>query len=214
MQNQYRCKIMEILKSNGRKMNARDFLGYFPELTPYFKSDVRATNALSAALSDMFMDGLIFRNHRKCTSGNRSKFNYFANAEPEIKANPAADITASAENRDRAEIESLRCEVARLREQCEQHQLTEARNENEISDAYKKIHQLERMKGFTRVDCNRGYNVFAARYGSFTDEIYSLDEAIADAGRRAALNELDYVVVETSARIKFNKSVTVEVIGK
>ena len=193
MQNQYRYKLMEILKTTGEKMNARDFLQYFPGLIRDIGSEAQAVSALSSALSDMFMDGLIFRNHRKCTHGNMSKFNYFANAEPEIKANPAADITSHAENRDRAEIESLRCEVDRLRKQCEQH-------------------QQERMNFGRHVV--RGYNVFAVRDGQFIDDIYSLDEAVLEAKRRAELNELDYVVVETAASATFSKTVTVEVIGK
>ena len=187
-------------------MNARDFLQYFPGLIRDIGSEAQAVSALSSALSDMFMDGLIFRNHRKCTHGNMSKFNYFANAEPEIKAH--------AENRDHAEIESLRREVVRLREQCEQHQLTEARYENEALDAHKKIDQLERMKGFTRVDCSRGYNVFAAQDGHFIDEVYTLNEAITEAKRLAELHEMEYVVAETAAYAIFSKTVTVEVIGK
>ncbi len=142
------------------------------------------------------------------------KVQLLPNAEPEIKANPAADITSHAENRDHAEIESLRCEVARLREQCERHQLTEARYENEALDAYKKIDQLERMKGFTRVDCTRGYNVFAVMDGHFIDEVYSLDEAVVEAKRLAELHGMDYVVSETAAYAIFSKTVTVEVIGK
>ena len=214
MQNQYRYKVMEILKTTGEKMNARDFLQYFPWLIRDIGSEAQAVNALSSALSDMFMGGLIFRNNRKCTSDNRSKFNYFANAEPEIKANPAAHITTCAENGDHAEIESLRREVDRLRVQCEQYQLTDARNENEILDAHKKIDQLERMKGFTRVDCNRGYNVFAVQDGHFIDEVYTLDEAVTEAKRLAELHEMEYVVAETAAYAIFSKTVTVEVIGK
>jgi hypothetical protein len=206
MQNQYRYKIMEILKTTGEKMNSRDFLQYFPGLISGIGSDAQAASALSSALSDMFAEGLIFRNHRKCTLGNMSKFNYFVNAAPETTVNLA-------ENGAHAEIESLRHEVARLREQCEQHQVTEARNENEIADAHKKIHQLERMKALTRVDCTRGYNVFAVQDGHFIDEV-TLDEAVTEAKRLAELQELDYVVVETAALAIFSKTVTIEVIGK
>lgn len=213
MQNQYRYRIMEILKTTGKKMNSRDFLRYFPGLIGEIGSDVRATNALSGALSDMFLEGLIFRDYRKCTPGNRSKFNYFANAAPKTTTNLTADITAHAE-KDLSEIESLRSEVARLREQCEQHQLAEARQAHEIADAHKKIDQLERMKGFTRVDCNRGYNVFAVQDGHFIDEVYTLTEAVTEAKRLAELREMDYVVAETAAFAIFSKSVTVEVIGK
>lgn len=193
MQNQYRYRIMEILKTTGGKMNSRDFLQYFPGLIGEIGSEVRAVNALSGALSDMFLDGLIFRDPRKSTPGNRSKFNYFVNAAPETTANLDADITSHAENRDHAEIESLRREVDRLRKQCEQH-------------------QQERMNFGRHVV--RGYNVFAVRDGQFIDDIYSLDEAILEAKRLAELQELDYVVVETAASATFSKTVTVEVIGK
>lgn len=163
---------------------------------------------ISDALRSLVNKKIITRARRLTTPDDRCLFLYTA---PSAKPQPVARMQG---NRDHAEIESLRCEVARLREQCERHKLSEARNENEILDAHKKIDQLERMKGFTRVDCTRGYNVFAVMDGHFIDEVYTLDEAVTEAKRLAELHGMDYVVSETAAYAIFSKTVTVEVIGK
>lgn len=112
-----------------------------------------------------------------------------------------AEINELAPKSRANEIEALIREVARMRKQCEQHQIAEANLSHELSK-------------FQMVDRNRGYNVFAAQDRHFIGEIYWLDEAITKAKRLAEAQGVDYVVVETAARATVSKTVTVEVIGK
>jgi hypothetical protein len=152
-------------------------------------SDCERIQITSDALRSLFNKKFITRSKRVATPGDRCLFLYTAPSAARQPAVPASNFAAAEmEKLQSAEIDFLRSEVARL------------------------TREIYTMNAATTAP-PRGYNVFAVQDGRFIDDI-TLDEAITEAKRFAELNEVDYVIAETAAIARFNKSVTVEVIGK
>jgi hypothetical protein len=186
-------EILALLRAReGRGGTSKDVEGWLARESPQeFErySDYERGHIISDALRSLTNKKIITRTRRVATPGDRCLFLYTAPSAARQPAVPASNFAAAEmEKLQSAEIDFLRSEVARL------------------------TREIYTMNAATTAP-PRGYNVFAVQDGRFIDDI-TLDEAITEAKRFAELNEVDYVIAETAAIARFNKSVTVEVIGK